>query len=68
MEIKRTTKTDVAIKTARIEDNLLIDENGEEINIVEIAKSLYGDGEFKLTLTRSVSEELEIDDFKSDEE
>ena len=68
MEIKRTVKTDMVIKTARVEENFLIDENGEEINVVEVARKLYGDGsEFKLTLTRSTSEELDINDINDEE-
>ena len=62
MEIKKTIKTDMVIKTARVEDNTLIDENGEIINITEVARKLYGDVEFKLTLTRSTSEEVDIDE------
>ena len=62
MEIKRTIKTDMTIKTAKVEENVLIDENGEIINIVEVAHKLYGDGEFKLTLTRSTSEEVDINE------
>ena len=63
MEIKKTIKTDMTIKTARVEDNTLIDENGEVINITEVARKLYGEGnEFKLTLTRSTSEEVDIDE------
>ena len=69
MEIKKTVKTDMTIKTARVENNVLIDENGEIINIVEVARKLYGDGEFKLALTRSTSEEVELDELEeSDEE
>ena len=68
MEIKRTVKTDMVIKTARVEENFLIDENGEEINVIEVARRLYGDGnEFKLTLTRSTSEELDINDIRDEE-
>lgn len=66
MEIKKTIKTDMVIKTARVEDNTLIDENGEIINIIEVARKLYGDGEFKLTLTRSTSEEVDIDEIEED--
>jgi hypothetical protein len=63
MEIKKTIKTDMTIKTARVEDNTLIDENGEVINIIEVARKLYGEGEeFKLTLTRSTSEEVELNE------
>lgn len=64
MEIKKTIKTDMVIKTARVEDNTLIDENGEIINLTEVARKLYGDGEFKLTLTRSTSEEVDIEDIE----
>lgn len=67
MEIKKTVKTDMTIKTARVEDNVLIDENGEIINIVEVASKLYGDGEFKLTLTRSTSEEVDINEVEIEE-
>ncbi len=69
MEIKRTVKTDMIIKTARVEENFLIDENGEEINVIEVARRLYGDGsEFKLTLTRSTSEEIELSDMENNDE
>lgn len=64
MEIKKTIKTDMVIKTARVEDNTLIDENGEVISITEVARKLYGDGEFKLTLTRSTSEEVDIEEME----
>ena len=62
MEIKKTIKTDLIIKTARVEENTLIDENGEVINITEVARKLYGEGEFKLSLSRSTSEEVELDE------
>ena len=62
MEIKKTVKMDMVLKNARVEDGILIDENGEEISITEVASKLYGDGEFKLTLTRSTSEEVDIND------
>lgn len=60
--VKKTIKTDLILKEARIEDNLIIDENGAEIDIISVAQKLYGDGEFKLTLSRSTSEELDISD------
>lgn len=60
MEIKKTTKFDMVIKTARVEGNSLVDETGEIIDIVDVARKLYDDGEFKLSLTRSTSEEVDI--------
>ena len=63
MEIKRSIKTDVVIKEARIVENSIIDENGECIDIASVASRLYGEGEaFKLTLTRSTSEEVDIEE------
>lgn len=62
MDVKRTTKIDAVIKNGRIEDGLIIDENGAEIDIVSVATKLYGTGEFKLTLTASSSEELVLDE------
>lgn len=60
MEIKKTTKFDMVIKTARVEGDSLVDETGEIIDIVDVARKLYDDGEFKLSLTRSTSEEVDI--------
>lgn len=67
MEIKRSIKTDVIIKTARVEEGQLIDECGEIINIAEVAYKLYNDSEFKLTLTRSTSEEVELEEIEDEE-
>lgn len=63
MDIKRTVKTDIIAKEARVIDNSIIDDNGEVLNLVDIVKKIYGeDVEFKLTLTRSTSEEVDIDE------
>lgn len=62
MEIKRSIKTDVVVKEARIVENSIIDEVGEIIDIIDVARKLYGEGEeFKITLTRSTSEEVDIE-------
>ena len=63
MEIKRSIKTDVIAKECYVDDNgIIIDEGGQEIDVAKIARSLYEDGAFKLTLTRSTSEEIELED------
>ncbi len=63
MDIKRTVKTDIIAKEARVIDNSIIDDNGEVLNLVDIVKKIYGeDVEFKLTLTRSTSEEVDIEE------
>lgn len=61
--VKKSIKLDFILKEARVEDGVIIDENGAEIDIAAVARKLYGDGgEFKLTLSRATSEELEIDE------
>ena len=64
MELKKTTKLDMVIKTARVEGDSLVDETGEIIDIVDVARKLYDDGEFKLSLTRSTSEEVDINNIE----
>lgn len=65
MDIKRTVKTDIIAKEARVIDNSIIDDNGEVLNLADIVKKIYGeDVEFKLTLTRSTSEEVDIEDIE----
>ena len=45
-----------------------VDENGEIVDIIGAISKIYGeDVEFKLTLTRSTSEELDIDDINDEE-
>ena len=62
--IKKSIKLDYILKTARIEDGVIIDENGAEVDIAAVAQKLYSDGDFKLTLSRCTTEELEIDDIE----
>lgn len=62
MDIKRSIKTDVVLKDARLIDGKIIDDSGEVVNLVEVISKIYGEDEFKLTLTRSTSEEVDIDE------
>ena len=62
MDIKRSIKTDVVLKDARLIDGNIIDDSGEVVNLVEVISKIYGEDEFKLTLTRSTSEEVDIDE------
>lgn len=64
MEIKRTIKTDMVLKNARLLDGNVVDENGEIVNLTEAIAKIYGDDEFKLTLTRSTSEEVDIEELE----
>lgn len=64
MEIKRTIKTDMVLKNARLLDGNVVDENGEIVNLTEAISKIYGEDEFKLTLTRSTSEEVDIEELE----
>jgi hypothetical protein len=47
----------------------IVDECGEVVNVAKIAEQLYGeDGVFKLALTASTKEEIEINIEEDDEE
>lgn len=61
MEVKRTIKTDMVLKNARVVDGNVIDEEGEIVELIEAISKIYGDNEFKLTLTRSTSEEIDVE-------
>ena len=61
MEVKRTIKTDMVLKNARVIGDNVVDEDGEIVDLVEAISRIYGeDVEFKLALTRSTSEEIDI--------
>ena len=62
MEVKRTIKTDLVLKNARLINGKIIDEDGEVVSLPEAISKIYGEDEFKLTLTRSTSEEVDIED------
>ena len=62
MDIKRTVKTDMVLKNARLVDGKIIDEDGEVVSLMEAISKIYGEDEFKLTLTRSTSEEVDIEE------
>ena len=61
MEVIKTVKKDLTIKEARVMESQIVDECGEVVNVAKIAEQLYGeDGVFKLTLTASTKEEIDI--------
>ena len=68
MDIKRSIKMDVVLKDARLIDGKIIDDCGEVVNLTEVIQKIYGEDEFKLTLTRSTSEEVDIDSIEIDED
>jgi hypothetical protein len=61
IELKRTTKWDGKIKGLHFEGNILIDENGEVVNLSELLKAAYEDKTFDLSVTSKEEEILEID-------
>lgn len=61
MELKRTTKTDVIIKKCYMQNGDLFDaETGEVIDLLDTIQKVYQDQEIKVTVTASVSEEVNI--------
>ena len=70
MEVIKTVKKDLTLKEARVMEGQIVDECGEVVNVAKIAEQLYGeDGVFKLSLTASTKEEIELDiDDVEDEE
>ena len=62
MDIKRSIKTDVVLKDARLIDGNIIDDNGEIVDLMDVISKIYGEDEFKITLTRSTSEEVDIEE------
>ena len=62
MDIKRSIKTDVVLKDARLIDGNIIDDNGEIVDLMDVISKIYGEDEFKITLTRSTSEEVDLDE------
>ena len=68
MNVKKTTKVDILLKEAKIVDGNIIDENGEVIDLISAIQKVYGeDVEFKLTLTRSTSEEIDVEVLEDEE-
>lgn len=68
MEIKRTIKTDMVLKNAKLVAGNVVDDTGEIVDLNETIYKIYGeDVEFKLTLTRSTSEELDIEEINADD-
>ena len=70
MEIKKVTKWDGKIKGLHFEGNVLVDENGEIVNLNEHMKAAYADKTFDLSVTAKEEEilECEIEEEDSDEE
>ena len=65
VNVKKTTKTDMMLKNARLVEGQIIDEDGEIVDLMEVIQKVYGqDTEFKLTLSRSTSEELDINELE----
>lgn len=67
VEAKRTIKTDMVIKNARVVNGQVVDEDGMIIELTDAIAKIYGEDEFKLTLTRSTSEEIDVDDLDDEE-
>ena len=61
MEIKKVTKWDGKMKSLHFEDDVLINEDGEVVDLHKYLKSAYEDKCFDLSFTAKEEEILEID-------
>jgi hypothetical protein len=68
MELKKVTKWDGKLKDLRFEGDVLIDENGEVIDLNKHMKAAYGDKTFDLSVTAKEEEIVEIFVDEEDEE
>lgn len=67
MIVKKSTKTDVILKQGRVIDGNIVDDDGVIVDLVDTILKTYGeDMEFKLTLTRSTSEEIDVEDLEEE--
>ena len=70
IEIKKVTKWDGKLKGLHFEWNILIDENGEIINLNDYMKAAYADKVFDVSVTAKEEEilEVEVNEMDDDEE
>ena len=68
LELKLTKKWDGKIKGLHFEGNVLIDENGEVVNLNEWMKAAYADRTFDLSVTAKEEEIIECEVEESDDE
>lgn len=65
LEVKKTTKYDGKLKSIRVINGNIVDENGEVIDLISALSRAYGENMFDLSTT---SKEEEIIDIEPDEE
>lgn len=68
MEVKKTIKWDGKIKGLHFENDMLIDENGEVINLNECMKVAYANRIFDLSTTAKEEEIIECNIDEDEEE
>ena len=63
IELKKTTKMDVKLKALHFEGDVIVNEDGEIIDIIKHLQAAYGDSYFDLSTTckSEVIEEIEIE-------
>lgn len=62
LEIKRTTKWDGKMKALHFEDDVLVNEDGEIIDLHKHLKAAYGDRYFDFSVTSKEEELIEVDE------
>lgn len=68
MEFKKTEQLNSKIKGLRIIDNAFVDEDGENVNLLQILKAAYGMTPFDLSVTSKQEELIEMSAPEDDED
>lgn len=66
--VKETIKKDFVAKGCVVDCGRVIDEDGVIVEIEKIAGAIFGDGEFKLTLTATETTDKDISEYVLDDE
>lgn len=58
MEVKETTNTKLEVKKAHIENGIVVDENGAEVNLNREIARFFGDTVFSISVTTKTDRDL----------
>lgn len=61
--IKESKKVDFTAKDCVIEDGMIVDGDGEVIDVVKAASAIYGETPFKLTLSAAANVDRDISEY-----
>lgn len=62
VKVKKTAQTSLKIKEGVFSGDLIIDKDGEQVNLISALKAAFGDGVFTLTASNKTEEEIPVDE------